>query len=120
MRAAGLPPISTVADPCTMLSGGPTQTAMSPKQAAGIPPMSTVGAPGGRIGPPTCGTGSGFTIGQTCISVIRAAGGMISGLPQTPSERGGFRKRYLRAYFLSLNFLFLFKRFEFQLLNSFS
>jgi hypothetical protein len=60
-----------------MLSGGPVQTAMSPKQAAGIPPMSTVGAPGGRIGPPTCGTGPGFTIGQTCISVIRAAAGMV-------------------------------------------
>ena len=29
-----------------MLSGGPTQTAMSPTGAAGRPPISTVGAPG--------------------------------------------------------------------------
>ena len=32
---------------------------MSPTRAAGMPPISTVGQPGGRIGPPTCGTTPG-------------------------------------------------------------
>ena len=56
-RAAGVPPTMTVADPFTIESGGPTQVHMQPTFAAGMPPISTVGAPGGRIGPPTCGTG---------------------------------------------------------------
>jgi hypothetical protein len=73
IRAAGLPPINTVPDPAAMVSGGPVQTHMSPTVAAGNPPISTVGAPGGNTGPPTCGTGPGFTIGQVCISVILAA-----------------------------------------------
>ena len=75
MRAAGIPPISTVKDPSAMTSGPPAQTAMSPTRAAGRPPMRTVGQPGGRIGPPTCGTGP-VAIGQVCMSVTRAAGGM--------------------------------------------
>ncbi|ABQ29475.1 hypothetical protein Acry_0247 [Acidiphilium cryptum JF-5] len=73
IRAAGWPPISTVNAPTTTESGGPTQTAMSPTRAAGMPPISTVGAPGPMIGPPTWGT-STSTIGQTCMSVRRAAG----------------------------------------------
>jgi hypothetical protein len=72
-----MPPIKTVADPMAMESGGPVQVAISPTLAAGIPPMSTVGSPGGKIGPPTCGTGPGFIIGHVCISVILAAGGII-------------------------------------------
>jgi hypothetical protein len=46
-----------------------------PTVAAGIMPIITVGAPGGRIGPPTCGMGGtpGVTMGQTCISPTRAA-----------------------------------------------
>src|SRR6266851_2729825 len=39
--------------------------------------MRTVGAHGGRMGPPTCGT-TPVTMGQTCMSVMRAAGGMDS------------------------------------------
>ena len=74
--AAGSPPIMTVADPFMMVSGGPAQVSMSPMVAAGKPPIRTVVVPGGRIGPPTWGT-SPVTIGQTCISVIRAAGGII-------------------------------------------
>ncbi len=76
IRAAGLPPISTVKDPRMITSGGPTQVQISPKAAAGIPPISTVTAPGGKIGPPTCGTGitAGVTIGQTWRSPTRAAG----------------------------------------------
>jgi hypothetical protein len=76
MRAAGSLLIRTVADAFTMTSGGPTQRAISVIRAAGIPPISTVTAHGGRIGPPTCGIGGtpGVTIGQTCISLMRAAG----------------------------------------------
>lgn len=90
MRAAGLPQIMTVAEPLTMLSGGPVQTHMSPMTAAGILPMSTVGAPGPVIGPPTCGMGgtAGVTIGQTCMSVIRAAGGIGDGIVRLENEEG--------------------------------
>jgi len=79
IRAAGLPQMSTVADPIIMESGGPTQTALSPNTAAGNLPIRTVGAPGPIIGPPTWGIGGtpGVTIGQTCISVILAAGGIF-------------------------------------------
>jgi hypothetical protein len=76
IRAAGLPPINTVVDPIMMLSGGPVQIQVSPTTAAGIPPINTVGAPGPIIGPPTWGT-TPVTKGQTCMSVILAAGGMV-------------------------------------------
>ncbi|MFN3494341.1 MAG: transglutaminase domain-containing protein, partial [Hydrogenophaga sp.] len=46
-------------------------------RAAGSIMISTVSAPGGRIGPPTWGTGP-VNIGQTCMSVMRAAGNPIS------------------------------------------
>ena len=72
-RAAGRPPIKTVGDPVRIMSGGPSQVARSPARAAGRPPINTVGHPGGRIGPPTCGTGP-VDIGQVCISPKRAAG----------------------------------------------
>jgi hypothetical protein len=80
IRAAIRPPIKTVADPIAMTSGGPTQTHMSVARTAGWPAIRTVGHPGGRIGPPTCGIGGrpGVTIGHTCISPIRAAGGIVS------------------------------------------
>jgi hypothetical protein len=71
--AAGIPAIITVAEPAAIVSGGPTQTHMSPTRAAGIPAIITVGAPI-EIGPPTCGTGPGLTIGQVCISPILALG----------------------------------------------
>src|SRR5471032_3473630 len=76
MRAAGFLPINTLTLPITMLSGGPTQTAIEPTVAAGIPPINTVGTPGGRMGPPTWGIGGspGANIGQTCMSETRAAG----------------------------------------------
>src|SRR6185437_4898770 len=79
MRAAGRPPINTEVEPFTMTSGGPTQTHVSPTQAAGKPPIRTVGIPGPMTGPPTWGTGGtpGVTIGQACMSVRRAAGGMV-------------------------------------------
>ncbi len=87
MRAAGRPWMSTVIEPSAITSGGPTHTHMSPMQAAGMLPMSTVGAPGPVIGPPTCGMGGtpGVTIGQTCMSVSRAAG-----LLMHPSYRAVF------------------------------
>jgi hypothetical protein len=68
--------MSTVAEPATMVSGGPEQVSISPTLAAGIPPISTVGQPGGNTGPPTWGTVP-VTIGQTCISLIRAASGIF-------------------------------------------
>ena len=75
--------MSTVAEPFTMESGGPTHVAMLPTVAAGTLPMSTVGTPGGIIGPPTCGTGGtggtvGFCMGHVCISPTLAAGGILS------------------------------------------
>src|SRR4051812_6878971 len=73
MRAWGIPIVRTVKEPSTITSGGPTHTAISLTRAAGIPPISTVMPPGGRMGPPTCGT-TPVTIGQTCMSPIRAAG----------------------------------------------
>lgn len=80
MRAAGLFPIITVADPFTIESGGPTHTQLSPITAAGSPPIKTVGTPGPITGPPTWGMGegkAGVCIGHVCISVILAAGGII-------------------------------------------
>ena len=76
IRAAGLPLIKTVAEPFKITSGGPVQTNISPNVAAGNPPISTVIEPGGNIGPPTCGT-TPVTIGQVCISDIRAAKGIL-------------------------------------------
>ena len=72
----GLERFEWVNDPRMTESGGPTQTHMLPTVAAGIIATSTVGAPGETIGPPTCGMGGnpGVTIGQTCMSVRRAAG----------------------------------------------
>ena len=79
MRAAGWPPINTVPDPFAIVSGGPTQVTIPPTTAAGMLPIKTVGTPGGRIGPPTCGTGgtAGDCIGQVCMSPARAAGGIF-------------------------------------------
>src|SRR5690349_1649732 len=75
MRAAGRPPNMTLVEPMTIESGGPTHVHIEPTVAAGMPPISTVGAPGGRIGPPTCGFGPS-DIGQVCMSPTRAAGGI--------------------------------------------
>jgi hypothetical protein len=75
IRAAGMPPIITVAEPAAIVSGGPVQTSISPTLAAGIPPIKTVGQPGGRTGPPTCGTGP-LLNGQVCISPVLAAAGI--------------------------------------------
>lgn len=65
--AAGLPPMRTVAEPFTMVDGGPTQTQLSPTTAAGKEPIKTVGTPGPIIGPPTCGIGGvqGSTLGTS-------------------------------------------------------
>jgi hypothetical protein len=75
--AAGIPPIKTVVDPNRIESGGPTQVQRSPALAAGRPPIKTVTAPGGKTGPPTWGI-IPVTMGQTCISDILAANGMIN------------------------------------------
>src|ERR1700676_4657282 len=82
MRAAINPPINTVGEPIAIMSGGPTQVAMSVARAAGNIPISTVGSPGGRIGPPTWGT-MPVTIGHTCMSVMRAAGGILFSYPNS-------------------------------------
>ena len=79
-RAAGLKPIITLLEPLTIGSEGPTgaHKHMSLTRAAGMKPINTVGSPGVVIGPPTCGIGGvpGITMGQVCMSVIRAAGGI--------------------------------------------
>jgi hypothetical protein len=59
-----------------MVSGGPTQIALSPITAAGNFDINTVQQPGPMIGPPTCGIGP-VIIGQTCKSKILAANGMF-------------------------------------------
>lgn len=88
MRAADLPPILTVVLHGGMIvSGGPTQVHLSPAVAAGKLPINTVGTPGGKIGPPTCGTGP-VVAGQACISETRAAGGI-----QASVIRAGRAKR---------------------------
>lgn len=76
MRAAGMPPMKTVAEPLAIMSGGGTTqpgggVTISKARAAGKPPISTVVHPGGRMGNggPTGGT-------DECKSVIRAAGGI--------------------------------------------
>ncbi|MCR8882504.1 hypothetical protein QUW57_05740 [Phocaeicola plebeius] len=53
---------------------------MSPTTAAGSLPISTFGTPGPTIGPPTWGMGGspGVCIGQVCMSVSLAAGGIGS------------------------------------------
>ena len=71
--AAGSPPISTVAEPAAMMSGGPEQVQKFVAVAAGILSIKTVGTPGGKMGPPACGTVP-VTIGQTCMSPTLAAG----------------------------------------------
>jgi hypothetical protein len=71
--AAGILSIKTVILPNTIESGGPTQTSISPTLAAGSEQIRTVISPGGIMGPPTCGI-TPVTIGQTCISLILAAG----------------------------------------------
>jgi hypothetical protein len=79
-RAAGFPPMNTVAEPFAIVSGGPTQVHISPTTAAGSLPINTLGALGPVIGPPTCGIGdgkAGVYMGQVCISVILAAAGIF-------------------------------------------
>jgi hypothetical protein len=95
IRAAGKPQTRTVKDPNTITSGGPTHVNMSVTRACGSPPVSTVTAQGGRMGPPTCGT-STVNIGQTCMSVARAAGNMLSSISRLGLQRKPvvFRKRY--------------------------
>lgn len=89
MRAAGLPLIITVAEPLTMLSGGPTQTHMSPRVAAGRLPINTVATQGPLMGPPTWGT-TPVTMGQACMSVILAAGGMANSGQLIDHDHGTF------------------------------
>ncbi len=48
---------------------------MSETTAAGNPPIKTVGTQGPVTGPPTCGLG--VASGHVCISVCRAADGMV-------------------------------------------
>jgi Protein of unknown function (DUF3738) len=86
IRAAGKPQTRTVKDPNTITSGGPTHVNMSVTRACGSPPVSTVTAQGGRMGPPTCGT-STVNIGQTCMSVARAAGNMLSSISRLGLQR---------------------------------
>src|SRR5262245_25705521 len=75
--AAGMLPMVTVPLPAATVSGGPVHVSMSPTRSAGMPPIKTVGSPGGSAGPPTCGT-TPVTIGHTCMSPARAAGGTSS------------------------------------------
>lgn len=69
IRAAGMPPINTVAEPF-MIASTPQE---SPIFAAGNPPINTVGGPEGMIG-----TGAPTVAGLTIISVTRAAGSIKS------------------------------------------
>src|ERR1700751_485434 len=72
-RAAPLPPINTVREPLTMLSGGPAHVHDVPTVAAGLLPMNTVGTPGGMIGPPVCGLPPGLASRHVWLSPTRAA-----------------------------------------------
>ncbi len=56
---------------------------MSLTRAAGMPPISTVGQPGGRIGPPTCGTQN--IDHRADVHVTGARGGHTHGRPLLPS-----------------------------------
>ena len=106
-RAAGKPPIRTVAEPL-MIMPGPAGMQPGNMQgividvmvAAGIPPIKTVGAPGGMImsGRPGWGMGVGvgaggwigaWQCGMLCKtrSVTRAAGGISVAVPLTASTR---------------------------------
>src|SRR5437868_129533 len=71
--AAGRLTMFTEEEPAAMVSGGPTQMAMSLTRAAGTPLMITVVCAGGRRGPPVCGTGP-VDAGQAWKSPRRAAG----------------------------------------------
>src|ERR1700704_5098815 len=84
MRAAGILPMITVGDPFNTKSGGPLQISLSSTRDAGILPIFTVGQPV-MSGPPTCGTRT-VTIGHTCMSVMRAAGGIVLILPVTERQ----------------------------------
>jgi len=119
IRAAGLPPIITVAEPITMLSGGPAQVHILPTVAAGCPPIKTVGTPGGKIGPPTCGLPFGFTSGHTWLSVIRAAGGIFFFFESQESRvKSQDRKGALdQAFRLTYSFTFLDSRLYFSSLG---
>ena len=101
IRAAGKPQTKTVKDPNAITSGGPTHVNMSVTRACGSPPVRTVIAQGGRMGPPTCGT-STVSIGQTCMSVARAAGNMISTISRLGLQRkpaGGRASLYAQTSF---------------------
>jgi pyruvate/2-oxoglutarate dehydrogenase complex dihydrolipoamide acyltransferase (E2) component len=66
-----------VGEPIAIISGGPTHVTMSVMRAAGMDPIITLGAQGPTMGPPTCGTRP-ENMGQTCMSVSRAAGGIVN------------------------------------------
>src|SRR6185369_8412566 len=92
-RAAGIPPISTVAEPLMMASAPPP----SPRRAAGTPPISTVAAPGGIIG-----IGAPWVAVLTIMSVTRAAGNICAlstsvDLHHAALDRGGGATLYRRA-----------------------
>jgi hypothetical protein len=74
----------TVAEPLMMTSGGPTHTQVLVSVAEGMAQMMTVGAPGETTGPPTWGMGGtpGVCMGQTCMSVMRAAGMLMTYFPR--------------------------------------
>ncbi len=55
-----MPPIITVAEPFTTVSGGPVQVHMSPTRNAGTPPIITVAPPGGNAGASHVGHGSRY------------------------------------------------------------
>jgi hypothetical protein len=74
---------------------------MSPILAAGSPEMMTVGQHAGMMGPPTCGT-TPVTMGQVCMSEIRAAGGMRPLRPETSKLRR-FRRTRQRTNELDLS-----------------
>ena len=82
-------PISTVARPAAMGSGGPASTTWSPCRAAGSPPIRTVALPT-ETTPPTCGLGPSDS-GQTWKSAPARHAGMppISTVGHPgPGERG--------------------------------
>ena len=74
VRRRHLASTRTFMAPSRIVSGGPTQVQSPPMTAAGRPEMRTVSAPGGRIGPPTCGTTVASTRGHACMSPTSAAG----------------------------------------------
>ena len=89
MRAAGIPPIMTLRRAHRdRRRAGRRRCRCRRRARRAWPAIRTVGAPGGRIGPPTCGFGPSDS-GHVCMSPTRAAGGIRRRLSRGSAARRG-------------------------------